>query len=369
MTVNGANAVADDWATTLGHLTGRDQLRQLTLHQWASDLPNWGLLRNVPEWCPVCYHQWRERMQPVYLPLLWVLRAVTMCVEHRTWLMEQCPSCQQSQSAIAARASPGYCTQCGAWLGEQGSQVVEVNAETLAWQTWVMEAVEELYLASLAFGPPPWQALPLGIAACVEAVGGTRQLGRLVQVPGVLFSAWQNRQRTPSLTYVLAVGYVLNLSPLQLMTVEPEQLRETLWAKMVYRSPPDFKSKMPNSQGERTSIQACLQSVLCGETGPLPLRQVARQLGVGEKYLVGRFPQQCAEVTAQYLAHRAVRAKERVERECEEVRQTMVLLQQQGIPLTLTQVGSRLSDPHILRRPEGKAVWRTLRQEFAARED
>jgi len=168
---------------------------------------------------------------------------------------------------------------------------------------------------------------------------------------------------------VLAVGYVLNLSPFQLMTVEPEQLRETLWAKMVYRSPPDFKYKMPNSQGERTSIQACLQSVLCGETGPLPLRQVARQLGVGEKYLVGRFPQECAEVTAQYLAHRAGRAKERVERECEEVRQIMVLLQQQGIPLTLTQVGSRLSDPHILRRPEGKAVWRTLRQELATGED
>ena len=59
--------------------------------------------------------------------------------------------------------------------------------------TWVMEAVEELYLASLAFGSLlRWQALPLGIAACVAAVGGTRQLGRLVQVPGALFSAWQN---------------------------------------------------------------------------------------------------------------------------------------------------------------------------------
>lgn len=369
MTVNGANAVADDWATTLGHLTGSEELRHLTLHQWASDLPNWGLLRNVPQWCPVCYHQWRERMQPVYLPLLWMLRAVTICVEHRTWLMEQCPTCQRSQSAIAARASPGYCTQCGAWLGEQGGRPASANAEALAWQTWVMEAVEELYLASLAFGSPPWQTLPLGIAACVAAVGGTRQLGRLVQVPGALFSAWQNRQRTPSLTYVLAVGYVLDLSPLQLMTVEPERLRETVWAKKVYRSPPHFKYKMPNSQGERTSMQAFLQSVLGGETGPLPLRQVARHLGVGEKYLVGRFPQECAEVTAHYLAHRALRAKERVDRECEEVRQTMVLLQQQGIPLTVTQVGSRLSDPHILRRPEGKAVWRTLRQELATRED
>ena len=369
MTVNGAGAVAEDWATTLGQLTGVEELRQLTVSQWASSLPTWGLLRTVPGWCPLCYHHWRERGQPLYLPLLWALRAVTICVEHRIWLRERCPHCRRSQSALAARASPGFCTQCGAWLGEQGSADASVDAETLAWQTWVVQAVEELYLASRVFGSPPWQALPQGIAACVEAVGGTRRLGRLVQVPGVLFSAWRKRQRTPSLTYVLAVSYVLDLSPLQLMTVEPRRLREALWAKEVYRSAPAFKYKMPNSVGEQTRIHAFFQEVLAGEVGPLPLRQVARHLGVGEKYLVGRFPQECTEVTAQYLAHRTRRAQERVERECEEVRQTMLLLQRQGIAPTLAQVSARLSTPHILRRPEGKAVWRTLWQEFESLEE
>jgi TniQ len=364
MIVNGASAVAHDWAKTLGQLTMRSDLGQLTAHQWATGLPQWGLLRSVPQWCPLCYQQWREQGVPIYQPLLWALRAVTICVQHRTGLVEHCPSCHQSQSAIAAKSSPGSCTQCSAWLGEPPGAEKPVTTETLDWQTWVMDAIAECYHASRMFDELPWHALPIGIAACVKAVGGCRELARRVSVPNALFSAWQNRQRTPSLTYVLAVSYVLNLSPLQLMTVEPERLRERLWAKMVYRSAPDFKYKMPNSQGDSPSIQAFLQSVLCGEMGPLPLRLVARHLGVGEKYLVGRFPQECAEITAHYLAHRAVRAQERVAQECAEVKQAVFALREEGMIPTPVQIIARLSHPHMLRRPEAKATWSALQHEM-----
>jgi hypothetical protein len=369
MTVNGAGSVAYDWAETLGHLTMRSDLRHLTLHQWANDLPQWGLLRPLPQWCPVCYHEWREQEAPLYQPLLWAPQAVTVCIEHQEALVDRCPSCQEPQSAIAAKAVPGYCTQCRAWLGRQPQPDKQVTDEVLDWQRWVMDSVEELYHASMAFGSLPWHALAVGIAACVEAVGGCRQLARLVKVPNMLFSAWQNRQRTPSLTYVLAVGYVLNLSPLQLITVEPERLKDTLRAKMVYRSPPDFKHTMPRSQGDSVSMQAFLQSVLDGETGPLPLRHVARHLGVGEKYLVGRFPQECAAITTEYLAHRAVRAKERVERECDEVRQAVFALREQGIRPSIAQVTARLSHPYLLRRPEAKATWRALRSELEGEQE
>lgn len=364
MIVNGASEVSCDWAATLGQLTMRSDLRQLTLHQWASDLPNWGLLRNVPQWCSACYHQWREQMQPIYQPLLWTLQAVTACVEHREWLIERCPCCQQSQSAIAAKASPGHCTQCSAWLGEQPDAREKPTSETLEWQLWVMESIAELYHGSRAFGSPSWDALPIGIDACVKAVGGTRQLARIAHVPNMLFSHWRNRKRTPSFTYVLEVSYVLNLSALQLMTVEPERLQETLRAKMVYRLPPHFKHPRPRSQGDQALIRAFLQSVLSGETEPLPVRHVASHLGVGEKYLVGRFPQECAKITAQYLAHRTVRAKERVERECNEVRQAVSALREQGVMPSVALVTARLSHPHILRRPEAKATWRTLRSEL-----
>jgi hypothetical protein len=111
------------------------------------------------------------------------------------------------------------------------------------------------------------------------------------------------------------------------------------------------------------SIQAFLQAVLSGETGPLPLRHVARHLGVGEKYLGGRFPQECAAITARSLLHRAERAKQRVEQECKEVRQAVSALREQGVTPSLTHVAARLSNPNILRRPEAKAIWRALRHE------
>jgi len=61
MVVNGASLVAYDWAATLGQLTMRSDLRQLTLHQQAA-------------------------------------------------VVQRCLSCQELQSAIAAKASPGHCT-------------------------------------------------------------------------------------------------------------------------------------------------------------------------------------------------------------------------------------------------------------------
>jgi hypothetical protein len=220
--------------------------------------------------------------------------------------------------------------------------------------------VEELILAHGVFGSLPWHMLPAGINACVEAVGGTRQLGRIAGVPNVLFSTWRKQKRTPSFTYLLKVSYALNLSPLQFMTVEPERLKNTLRAGMVYRFPPRVGLPAPASKGDLESIRVFLQTLLEGEVGPLPLRHVARQLGVGEKFLAGRFPHECAQITAQYQVSRTERAKQRVARECAEVEQAVRTLDEQGIPLSRSQIVALLSNPNILRRPEGRTTWQAI---------
>jgi transcriptional regulator with XRE-family HTH domain len=198
----------------------------------------------------------------------------------------------------------------------------------------------------------------------VEAVGGTRELARLANVQNMLFSYWRKHKRTPSLTYLLEVGYVLNRSPLQLMTVEPARLQASLHAQLVCRTPPQFKRPLPPSQGDLVAVQTYLQSVLAGQEGPRALRQVARHLGVGEKFLVGRFPHECAQITAQYQAYCAQRAKQRVRQECDEVRHVMDALQKEGAIPSIARVAERLSDPQILRRPEAKATWRSIRRQM-----
>lgn len=363
MRLNGTGEVASAWVKTLEQLTGRSDLHALTAEPWAAGLPNWGFLRTVPVWCPACYQQWREQGQPVYQPLLWAVQAVTSCLHHRQPFVEFCPFCQKKQSAIGAKVAPGHCTQCRQWLGRSPTTGAEVEEEEVSWQQWVTNSIEELSFASIAFGSLPWDALAVGIDACVKAVGGTRQLGRIAGVPNVLFSNWRNRQRLPSLNYLLQVGYALDLSPLQLMTVKPERLMQTLRMEWVHRHPPRIGRPAEASKGDLSTIQAFLQTVLDGKACPLPLRHVAYQLGVGEKFLAGRFPGECAQITAQYLEHRAERAKQRVIQECDEVRQAVLTLDNQGVALSHAQVAALLSNPNILRRPEGKATWQALRRE------
>jgi hypothetical protein len=245
----------------------------------------------------------------------------------------------------------------------QSSAEGVVDGEELTWQHWVMRAIEELFVASMAFGLLPWDELAVGIDACVKAVGGTRQLGRIAGVPNMLFSYWRNRKRMPSLNYLLQVGYVLDLSPLQLMTVEPKRLEERLGMERTYRHPPHVGRPALASKGDISTIRAFLQTILEGKVDSLPLRHVAHQLGVGEKFLAGRFPQECAQITTQYLEYRAERAKQRVMQECAEVQQAVLTLDNQGVALSCSQVAALLSNPNILRRPEGKATWQALCRE------
>ncbi len=233
----------------------------------------------------------------------------------------------------------------------------------LGWQRWVISAVEELSHTNRTFGSLPWNQLSQGIAACVEAVGGCRMLGRLMKASKMLFSSWLNGQRAPSFSYVLEVCYVLNLSPLQLMTVEPERLKKRVQSEAIYRQLPHARHRMPASKGNVALMQQFIQSVLSGEIGPLPVRHVARHLGVGEKFLVGRFPQECAQIATHYQAYRAEHAKQRVTQECLEVRQAVLTLDKQGEAISRSQVIALLSNPHILRRPEGKATWHTICRE------
>ena len=363
MSINGAGEVARDWAETLERLTMRSELRFLTLHSWAHGLPTWGLQRNIPQWCPCCYNEWREQELPVYQPLIWTLQSVTICLRHAHPLVERCPFCQKAQSALAAKTVPGCCTQCGRWLGSMPGVEPEVDAAVLDWQGWVRSAVEELYLANRAFGSLPWDQVVPGIAACVEGVGGRRTLGRLMKASKMVFSSWLNGHRTPSFSYLLEIGYVLDLTPLQLMTVEPERLKKGLQSGMIYRQLPHARHRMPASKGNVALMQQFIQSVLSGAIEPLPVRHVARHLGVGEKFLVGRFPQECAQITMHYQAYRAGRAKQRVTQECLEVRQAVLTLDKQGVAISRSQVAARLSNPHILRRPEGKATWHAICRE------
>jgi len=361
MSVNGAGDTAADWARTIERLTGRADLRRLTLRPWAAGLPAWGLLRPVPAWCPVCYRDWRERGHMAYQPLVWMLQEVSVCPVHRTRLRDRCLSCGKRQSAIAARTPPGCCTQCNSPLeASQEDAERETDNEMLSWQTWVLGTIEELRQASASSTSLAWDRLSDGIAACTGTRGSARRLGRRVNASKQLFLGWRHRTRRPSFPYLLRACYALGLSPLQLITTDHEATAAALLAGQDRRVPVPRRTGPPKADTAR--VEAFLQAVLDGREKPLATREVARHLGIGEKFLVRRYPRECAVVTAQYQAHRAERARQRVARECDEVRQATLAVHEEGAFPSIVRVTARLSNPNIMRRPEAKGVWRTLRR-------
>lgn len=115
--INGAGQVALDWSSALEKLTMRTDLRHLSVHSWANELPSIDLLRKTPAWYSGCYRDWQNNGRPIYQPLLWMLKIVTICLKHRQRLKEQCPHCQKHQAFFASTVLPaGHCTQCRSWF-------------------------------------------------------------------------------------------------------------------------------------------------------------------------------------------------------------------------------------------------------------
>jgi hypothetical protein len=167
--INGAGQVALDWSSALEKLTMRTDLRRLSIYSWANKLPSYGLIRRTPAWCPECYREWQNSGHPIYQPLLWMLQIVTICLNHRQSLKERCHHCQKHQAFFASTVLPaGHCTQCRSWLGtsSNGAADGEIDEETIAWQKWVMSAIEELRIASTYAGMLPWGNFRFGLSTC-----------------------------------------------------------------------------------------------------------------------------------------------------------------------------------------------------------
>ncbi|HEY6411479.1 MAG TPA: TniQ family protein, partial [Ktedonobacteraceae bacterium] len=82
-TLNGTTLWAADMVEVLEQLTGRHDLRFLTMLSWKHVISTQKLLRWSRAWCPMCYEQWQEMNQIVYEPLLWSLDVMSVCHIHR----------------------------------------------------------------------------------------------------------------------------------------------------------------------------------------------------------------------------------------------------------------------------------------------
>jgi transcriptional regulator with XRE-family HTH domain len=237
----------------------------------------------------------------------------------------------------------------------------EIDDETLNWQEWTVSAIDELQRAG-ASGSLPWERLLVGLAACVNTVGSNARVAGVIGMSDANLSAWLRGKVTPTLNRLLELCYVLDVSPLRLMTADPEVLRETIQTSEMRRPPRPKRPERHWIDGERAL--ALMHAVLDGSEAPLPVFEIERRLGLGARTLKNRFPHECALITAQYRTHLSEQARQRTEKKCEEVRKVMLSLHAQEIYPSSYLLSSLLSELHIMRKPEGQATWHAVLREL-----
>jgi transcriptional regulator with XRE-family HTH domain len=114
--LDGHEIETNRWIEALEAATGRIGLRSLTILPYVGfSADSW--LRAWKAWCPQCYSVWRDKCLPTYEPLLWSIKAVSICPIHHAPLVELCPTCTRRFKPLTSGSSIGHCGHCLVWLG------------------------------------------------------------------------------------------------------------------------------------------------------------------------------------------------------------------------------------------------------------
>jgi transcriptional regulator with XRE-family HTH domain len=364
MNMNGVGSLALEWSAALNQLTQRSDLHLLTLHGWIGNLSSAGHLRPALAWCPICYTEWQEQEACIYQPLLWLFKVVTLCPKHHRFLESHCPHCQKQQSVIALRTRPGHCTQCDQWLGSSldeklSSQATEV---LIPWQQWVLQALEELHVASRVSGVLQWEPffthLAEGILSAVNLVTW-KQVERLTGVKQDVINQWLQRKKTPSLETILQLCYVCEVTPVQIMNGEIASLIETLQCGISSRPAVSRRTK---PRADRDRCLELIHAVLDGREEPLGIRQLCERLGCTHRVLRYSFPEEYTLITQQAREYRKLQDRQRVAKTREQVRQAVFSLHAQGIYPSQRKVQSFLP-AGVMLQSDARETWHaTLRE-------
>ncbi len=352
MSVNGNGPQATEWVSVLERLTKRSDLHSLTLQRWVGDLPPHNLLREKPAWCPDCYAEWKDRGAPIYEPLLWIFTTVTICPKHLCKLEEYCPVCEKRQSFIRMRTALDECARCKTWLGSSTSPLVSLNLETIEWQRWVIDALEELRSAMSASVLPPWEQFFANLSKSCEERGEQSRLAVLAGLAPGQLATWLRRSHTPTLQSILEFCYVCHVTPLQVLTGNLSSIKRVIQEGKPYRSP---RARRPLRTLDREQCLERIRAILDGREEPLGYVQLAQQLGDTGNILLYHFPQECALLSLQIKKHRRQRAEQRGTQIQEEIRQAVLTLHTQGVYPSHRKVIERIAHPTLLRAPKARA--------------
>ncbi len=210
----------------LESLTLRNDLKSLTMLNWAEIIPQRNLLHSVRAWCPICYENWHKNEQIIYEPLLWSLNEIKVCIHHNQHLCTKCPHCQKENRLLAWDSRPGYCSKCRKWLGISqeniSSEPVQLTETEIEWQNWVTKNLGDLIASALNLSSPPKEKIHETLSACVNIIasGNVAAFAKQIGRGRTQTHRWCIGKSLPTIDTLLDICFQLQISLLDFLTKE-----------------------------------------------------------------------------------------------------------------------------------------------------
>lgn len=142
-TINGYTNNSIELVCVLERLTTRRDLLNLTLLKLKDLVPLRNLLKETFSWCPECIKKWNVEHKIIYYPLIWYLKPIKICIEHKCYLIEKCTSCTKKIDILRRKMIPGHCPNCFNLL-IQDQLRKEINQQEWQWHSFVYRNIESL---------------------------------------------------------------------------------------------------------------------------------------------------------------------------------------------------------------------------------
>ena len=287
--INKNNSITLDYVKALELLTGREDLRNLTMLNWQGILTK-KIIGDYRKWCPSCFKQMVTNSEEIYEPLIWYLIAIEKCDIHEIRLEDTCNNCKKKLPFVHSRIIVGYCQYCGSWLGDKTSFQKEPLTEIEKFSALnYKELIENTCM--LKFFPSKIFISLLLKRAIKE--GGFTSFKSLARYLNISFSSFDNYlycRNIPDKYNLIKIVSKLNSTIYKLTC--GENIRIVDGERFNYNS--RVKTKAPLNRIEYT-----LKENLKSES-PKSLSKISLELGCGRDTAKKYFPGLCEKLEEKY---------------------------------------------------------------------
>lgn len=368
--INASQVQSRDMVAVLEGLTGRGDLRNLTMLPWANVIGQ-GSIRQEKRWCPACYEEWRAVEMPIYDPLPWSVSSVFVCPVHSVVLEHVCPKCGKSTYPLTARSRLGFCDGCRTWLGTNTPYehtALSIRKDATQWREWLWaaQAVGELLEISPSLDADPQidrvkSAMTLLIDRIADGMVG--RFARWIGLTDARFNEYMVGSHLPKLATLLRICHKAGITLVQMLfsNLDDVDLPKAMAGPKQKLPLSGLPAHPKTRQVDRSVIEQRLKNLI-EEPPVMPpyIREVAAELGYPGELLTKWFPDYTAVLIARRREYNRAQRDALWQRIINDVQSIARCLYSQGLYPSSSRVGSYLSRPGWMRLPIAKQAWRDV---------